>query len=263
LNPTARFKLAHRPAAVLGAAVIAIAVALGASTVALGATRTHRHASLRRCTHQRAHRRAPHRCGHSARYRAAHHGRPSNGRRNLPVDKTTVASPPSTPPTPSSPPAPENCTNTELTPTGANIAEVRAATLCLINREREQHGEAPLSENPHLLAAAQGHSEDMVDRDYFSHTTPTGEAFDTRILASGYVQRDQPYMLGENIDCGTLYLATPAATVSAWMNSPEHRENILNGEYRETGMGVAAAAPASFGGGQAGATYTQDFGVIG
>ena len=83
----------------------------------------------------------------------------------------------------------------------------------------------------------------MVSRDYFSHTTPTGEAFDTRILATGYVRSDQLYELGENIDCATLTLATPAATVNAWMNSPEHRENILNGEYRETGVGVAAAAP--------------------
>ncbi len=47
------------------------------------------------------------------------------------------------------------------------------------------------------------------------------------------------------------------------MNSPEHRENILNGEYRDSGIGVAAAAPRIFSGGQAGATYTQDFGVIG
>ena len=76
------------------------------------------------------------------------------------------------------------------------------------------------------------------------------------------MRSDQGYELGENIDCATEYLATPAATVSAWMNSPEHRENILNGEYRETGIGVAAAAPASFAAGQAGATYTQDFGVI-
>ncbi len=159
--------------------------------------------------------------------------------------------------------APEPCTNTELIPTSSNIAEVRAATLCLINRERIQNGERPLVENQHLLASAQGHSEDMVSRDYFSHTTPTGEAFDTRILASGYVRSDQLYELGENIDCATLTLATPAATVNAWMNSPEHRENILNGEYRETGVGVSAAAPAYFAGGQAGATYTQDFGVIG
>ncbi|HTQ68084.1 MAG TPA: CAP domain-containing protein [Solirubrobacteraceae bacterium] len=262
MNPTARFKLEHRPAAILAVLALAIGAALGASTVALAATHTHRHSSLRRCTNKRARLRAPRRCGHAARYRPSHHRRPSNLRRNLPVHKTSVAPPSSTAAAQSSAPAPTSCTNTELVPTSANIAEVRAATLCLINRERGLHGESPLTEDPRLLAAAQGHSEDMVARDYFSHTTPTGEAFDARILASGYARRDQEYMLGENIDCGTLYLATPSATVSAWMNSPEHRENILNGEYRETGMGVAAAAPASFADGQAGATYTQDFGVI-
>ena len=242
---------------VLAVVAITIGTALASSTGALAATHSAHRASSRRCgtrwTH--AHGRG---CGHSARYRGSHHRRASNPRRNLPVQELTAT--PSTPPAPSAPAA---CVNTELIPTGSNIGEVRAATLCLINRERSLHGEAPLSENPDLVATAQGHSEDMVSRDYFSHTTPTGEAFDTRILASGYVRSDQGYELGENIDCATLYLATPAATVSAWMNSPEHRENILNGEYRETGIGVAAAAPASFSGGQAGATYTQDFGVIG
>jgi len=263
LNPIARFKLAFRPTAVLAAGVVAIGAAFGASTDATAATHSHRHASFRHCNSPRAHRHLPRRCGHSARYRPSHHRRTNDSRRNLPVQKEPAASTPSPASAPSATPAPETCTDTELIPTPANIAEVRAATLCLINHERRGHGEAPLSENARLLAAAQGHSEDMVSRDYFSHTTPTGEAFDTRILASGYVTHNQAYMLGENIDCATLYLATPAATVTAWMNSPEHRENILNGEYRETGMGVAAEAPASFASGQAGATYTQDFGVIG
>ena len=156
----------------------------------------------------------------------------------------------------------EACRGETLLPTATDTAIVDRATLCLINRERELHGEAPLKENPKLLAAAQGHSEDMIARNYFSHTTPSGEAFGERILASAYVQRSETYMIGENIDCATLYLASPAATVTAWMNSPEHRENILNGEYSETGIGVTAAAPASFAEGQQGATYTQDFGVI-
>ncbi len=182
----------------------------------------------------------------------------STPRRNLPDQQLTSA----VSPAPSAPAAPETCSNTEVTPTSSNLAEVRAATLCLINRERAQHGESRLTENADLVEAAQGHSEDMVGRNYFSHTTPTGEAFDTRILASGYARPSEGYELGENIDCATLYLATPAATVSAWMNSPDHRENILNGEYRDSGIGVAAAAPESFSGGQAGATYTQDFGVI-
>jgi uncharacterized protein YkwD len=165
-------------------------------------------------------------------------------------------------PAPPAPASSEPCANTELVPTASNIAEVRAATLCLINREREQHGEVALRESPDLLSAAQRHSEDMIARDYFDHTTPSGEEFGTRIMASGYVRRGEAYELGENIDCGTLYLASPSATVKAWMNSPEHRENILNGEFKETGIGVAAEAPPSFASGEQGATYTQDFGVI-
>jgi len=261
LSPTHPFKLNHRPLAVLAAFAFAIIAVLATGGDALAATQSHRHAGYaRRCNGKRAHRNPRH-CGHSARYHGSHHRRTASSdatRRNLPVQELTAPTP-----APSAPATPTACTDTELVPSEANIAEVRAATLCLINRERAAHGDGPLSENPHLLAAAQGHSADMVSRDYFSHTTPTGEAFDTRILASGYARSNQAYELGENIDCATLYLATPAATVSAWMNSPEHRENILNGEYRETGIGVAAAAPASFAAGQAGATYTQDFGVIG
>jgi uncharacterized protein YkwD len=263
LNATSSFKLRQRPASVIAAAAIAIFAALGASSVALAARASHHQRSSRRCSARRAHLRVG-RCGRAARYRASHRRHSSSPKRGRPV-KAPDAHVQQAPAAASglSAGAPETCTGTELIPTSSNIAEVRAATLCLINRERAQNGERPLVENQHLLASAQGHSEDMVSRDYFSHTTPTGEAFDTRILATGYVRSDQLYELGENIDCATLTLATPAATVNAWMNSPEHRENILNGEYRETGVGVAAAAPAYFAGGQAGATYTQDFGVIG
>jgi uncharacterized protein YkwD len=240
--------------AVLATIAIAVLAAIGVSADAIAAG-PHHHSDTRRCSTRRAHAKGG-RCGRAARYRASHH-RHTSARRNAPVQPLTDTSLA----TPS--PTPETCVNTELTPTAANIAEVRAATLCLINRERIHDGEKALIENPHLQASAQGHSEDMVAGNYFSHTTPSGEAFDTRILATGYVSRSQPYELGENIDCATLYLATPAATVTAWMNSPDHRENILNGEYRESGVGIAAAAPASFAEGEAGATYTQDFGVIG
>ncbi|HTY96941.1 MAG TPA: CAP domain-containing protein [Solirubrobacteraceae bacterium] len=263
MNATSSFKLRQRPASALAAATIAILAALGACGEALAAHASHHQRSTRHCSTRRAHH--TERCGRAARYRASHRRHAGSPRRNRPlkVPDARVQKAPAASALSASPAMPETCANTELVPTSSNIAEVRAATLCLINRERIQNGERPLVENQHLLASAQGHSEDMVSRDYFSHTTPTGEAFDTRILATGYVRSDQLYELGENIDCATLTLATPAATVNAWMNSPEHRENILNGEYRETGMGVVAAAPAYFAGDQAGATYTQDFGVIG
>ena len=70
------------------------------------------------------------------------------------------------------------------------------------------------------------------------------------------------YEVAEDIAWGTLSLATPRSIVAGWMASPRHRVNILNPGFRSTGVGVSPHAPASFAEGQAGATYTQDFGVI-
>jgi uncharacterized protein YkwD len=147
-------------------------------------------------------------------------------------------------------------------PTASDLPQVQVATLCLINKIRVQNGESPLSDNTKLDAVAQNHSADMVAGDYFEHTTPSGESFGARIVATGYVPSGWSYELGENIECGTLSLATPAAAVNGWMNSPEHRANILNGEFRDSGIGVAPAAPADCASGQPGATYTQDFGIV-
>jgi uncharacterized protein YkwD len=167
------------------------------------------------------------------------------------------AGPAAVPAVPSGP-----CPDAELMPTASDLAQVQAATLCLINRLRVQNGELPLTDNSKLDEAAQRHSEDMISNDYFDHTSPSGEAFDTRIDRTGYVPRGWSYELGENIDCATLGLATPSQAVNGWMNSPEHRANILNGDFRDSGIGVAPATPAEFADGQPGATYTQDFGVV-
>ena len=235
-----------------------------------GASTARQEARLRHCRSEHARRSEHGDCGRSARYRREAARRSRNERRDGTRSRNSRAAtpaaqaPPVTPaPTiPLATPGPEGCAETELVPSTSNIEQVREATLCLINQQREEHGEVALIENAKLDAAAQGHSEDMVTRDYFEHTTPTGEEFQTRIIASGYVPRGAAYELGENIDTATLYLASPAATVTAWMNSPEHRANILNGEFRETGMGIAAAAPPYFAEGAAGATYTQDFAVL-
>jgi uncharacterized protein YkwD len=100
----------------------------------------------------------------------------------------------------------------------------------------------------------------MARRDYFDHTAPGPVTFDRRIRRSGYLARAASYDLGENLGEGTRSSATPESIVGAWMRSPEHRANILSPDYRDSGIGVAAAVPASFGHAVAGATYTQDFG---
>ncbi|MGA2164611.1 MAG: CAP domain-containing protein [Solirubrobacteraceae bacterium] len=156
-----------------------------------------------------------------------------------------------------------SCANANLTPTSGNVEQVRAAVLCLINQEREHHGEGALTPNAKLTRAAQAHSRDMANEDYFSHTAPNGETPLQRVRASGYLPNSQDgYVVGENIAWGTMWLATPQSIVSAWMASPGHRANILDGAYRETGIGVEPRPPASLAEGQPGALYTQDFGTI-
>lgn len=158
------------------------------------------------------------------------------------------------------------CAHAGLAPTVGDLALVRAATLCLINRERLAHRERPLRANARLHRAAQLHTDSMAAHDYFEHVGAGGPGGGTplsRMRAVGYISSSRVgYEIGENIAWGTLELATPQAIVAAWMRSPAHRANILDPNYRETGIGVSPRPPAALAQGQPGAIYTQDFGVI-
>jgi len=155
------------------------------------------------------------------------------------------------------------CTHTSLMPNSRDLALVRAATLCLVNRERTLRGERPLRLNRRLRRAAQAHSVSMAVRDYFDHVGPGGQTPLARLRQVGYISRSRSsYEVGENIAWGTGRLATPRAIVAAWMASPGHRANILDPRYRETGVGISPHPLSSLAHGQPGAIYTQDFGVV-
>jgi uncharacterized protein YkwD len=155
------------------------------------------------------------------------------------------------------------CPDAELAPHAENLDRVRAAVLCLINRERTRHGERALRFDARIEHAAQRHTEDMAFGDYFDHVGPHGDTPLDRLRAAGYVSNGRlGFEVGENIAWGTLSLSTPQAIVAAWMASPGHRANILDARFRDTAVGVSAHPPASLAHGQEGAIYTQDFGTI-
>jgi uncharacterized protein YkwD len=157
----------------------------------------------------------------------------------------------------------DTCPGADLRPAQENIEAVRAATLCLVNKERTNHGEATLQPNADLQQSAQGHTESMVSDDYFEHDGPGSDTPLSRMTACGYIYSAHiGYEIGENIGWGTLSLSTPRAIVAAWMASPGHRANILDVHFRDTAVGVSPRVPSSLGEGQAGGIYTQDFGVI-
>jgi uncharacterized protein YkwD len=152
------------------------------------------------------------------------------------------------------------CPNPDVAPAAASLGVVAEATLCLLNGERADHGLAPLAANAKLGQAASAFAADLVAGSYFSHTGRDGSDVLDRIRRVGYVREDRPWRIGENLAWGTGALATPSAIVQAWMNSTGHRENILNGAYREIGLGVVVGNPSRTDG--AGATYVTEFGVI-
>ncbi len=155
------------------------------------------------------------------------------------------------------------CQNTELTPEAGNIALVRAAVLCLINRKRAENGEGPLLANAQLEQAAEGHAQELIADDYFAHVSPSGETPVDRIRDTGYIpSASDGYVIGENLAWGTYQLSTPQAIVAAWIASPGHLANILEAQYRETGIAITPAVPESLAAGAPGATYAQEFGVI-
>ena len=101
----------------------------------------------------------------------------------------------------------------------------------LHNRQRAQRELPRLCVHPALLKAAEDHSEDMIRRDYFSHDTKgKNESACERVRRYGYRYR----LCGENIGS----YPSPESMFEAWMGSPGHKANILNGKFREFGIGV-------------------------
>jgi uncharacterized protein YkwD len=151
------------------------------------------------------------------------------------------------------------CVGTNLEPSAVNMRYTRRATLCLVNAERRARGLRPLRANARLARASLGHAKDMVVRSYFSHFSLSGENFVVRIRRSGYFRGTGSWTVGENLAWGVGPAATPSQIVQAWMASPAHKANILNGRFRELGIGIALGVPIQ--GGGAGATYDTGFGA--
>lgn len=100
------------------------------------------------------------------------------------------------------------------------------------NSERSAQGRASLSINSSLNNAAQAKANDMTTRNYWSHNTPDGQEPWVFIQAAGY-----SYLkAGENLAYG---FATSSETIQGWMNSPTHRDNMLDPEYTEVGFGFS------------------------
>ena len=109
--------------------------------------------------------------------------------------------------------------------------EVRVVEL--VNEQRAAHGLPPMAINDTLGQAAQGYAGYMAEANFFAHRGLDGSTLVTRAEAAGYRAWS---FLGENLAAGQ---PTPERVVTAWMNSPTHRANVLSAEGAEIGIGKA------------------------
>ena len=104
----------------------------------------------------------------------------------------------------------------------------------LINQQRINNGLSALKIDAELQRVARIKAKDMVDSNYFSHTSPTyGSPFD--MMKSFKISYKTA---GENIAGNS----SNSSAVTAWMNSPGHKANILNGNFNYTGIGVVSGS---------------------
>ena len=117
-----------------------------------------------------------------------------------------------------------------------NRAALVDGVIQLSNAERAKVGAPPLTANEQLMKAAQDYAAVLAPGPCFEHTCQPVPALRDRVANAKY---PNPVRIGENIAAGD---TTAADVVNGWMNSPGHRANILNAEFREIGVGVLTGA---------------------
>lgn len=121
---------------------------------------------------------------------------------------------------------------------GLDRAEVERHVHDLVNQERQERGLEPLEHDDELREIARGHSEDMAERDYFSHESPEGDRVGDRYEQAGY---DDWTTAGENIAYRTVddsEREIAEGLVDQWVGSDGHRAAILSESYDRQGIGV-------------------------
>jgi uncharacterized protein YkwD len=145
------------------------------------------------------------------------------------------------------------CASADAQPGSVSSRTYTRAVECLVNEQRAGAGLGALSHDRRLARAARRFSTTMVRQRFFDHVSPDGSTLSTRARAAGY----SGGTLGETIGWGAGELATPAAIVQAWMESPPHHAILMSGAFDRIGLGAALGSPEGIG---QSATVTADFG---
>lgn len=155
-----------------------------------------------------------------------------------------------------------DCAGADDSPAQSTLTEARETTLCLLNEERMSRGLKPLREQTQLRGVAQSYAKLMDDENFFDHVSPGGSTMVDRLKRQTSYLRSGTWKVGENLAWGAGGAETPRKIVRAWMQSPGHRRNILDGRFRDIGIGIVTGAPVEGVTAASGAaTYVNEFGT--
>ncbi len=143
-----------------------------------------------------------------------------------------------------------NTNENEITPLNFSSTSTEIDYMCeqemlkLVNAERQKNGLQPLKEDLLIRNVARAHSRDMLLRGYFSHDSTDGKNLYDRLIEANvnFKQTAENIALGPTVELAFIGL----------MNSPKHRDNILDKDFNKVGIGIIDA-------GAYGLMVTQDF----
>ena len=122
---------------------------------------------------------------------------------------------------------------------GSRTAATETYVVRKINDIRAEHGLAPLNVSGKLRTAARRQSSDMAANNFLSHVDSKGNNLEVRIARVGATGWST---IGENVGQSMGYRNNSDVIIEGWMNSPNHRDNILSGSFDSTGIGAAVAS---------------------
>lgn len=131
----------------------------------------------------------------------------------------------------------------KLKPTESELLDFEKMTFALVNQKRAENGLAPLTWSDEVAKLAKMHSENMVKFNFFNHKDADGKMVDERADSLGIKKWT---VIGENIAYNRGYKNPLETAVDKWLLSPTHRQNILDGRWKEAAIGIAVAADGTY-----------------
>ena len=139
--------------------------------------------------------------------------------------------------------ADSGCAGATREPDEISVTDYASSLLCVVNETRREWGRASLSTQRNLRRAADWQSDDMVEKDYFSHTAADGDTLTDRLDQANFIPSSDRWRAGENLAAGRGQAGSPEEIVSGWMNSRDHRINLLDPGFTMVGIGVSRGWP--------------------